>query len=79
MKDYIYRMEDERDCLITKLSKLKRFLEKDGAILDDTERYFMQKQAKVMSEYLDILDSRFNYAVLKEQYNALKEQKEDEK
>lgn len=79
MKDYIYRMEDERDCLITKLSKLKRFLEKDGAILDDTERYFMQKQVKVMSEYLDILDSRFNYAALKEQYNALKEQKEDEK
>lgn len=79
MEDYIYRLEDERDCLMAKLSKLKSFLEKRGAILDDTERYFVQKQVKVMSEYLDILDSRFNYATLKEQYNALKEQKEDEK
>lgn len=79
MEDYIYRMKDEHDCLMAKLSKLNSFLEKSGVILDDTERYFMQKQAKVMSEYLDILDSRFNYAVLKEQYNALKDLKEDER
>lgn len=72
MKDYIYRMIDERKDLSEKLCKLMGFRNSNFQTLDDTERYLMQRQTVLMDEYIQILDARISHAILKEQ-------KEDEK
>ena len=73
MKDYIYRMMDERKDLVEKYVKLTRFKNNNYHNLDDTERYLMREQAKVIDTYINILDARISHATLKEQL------KEDEK
>ena len=73
MKDYIYRMMDERKDLVEKYEKLTRFKNNNYHNLDDTERYLMGEQAKVIDTYINILDARISHATLKEQL------KEDEK
>ncbi|WP_370837843.1 hypothetical protein [Megasphaera sp.] len=72
MKDYIYRMMDERKDLVEKWEKLTRFKNSNYHNLDDTERYLMQEQVKIIDTYIWILDARISHA-------TLKEQKEDEK
>ena len=72
MKDYIYRMMDERKELVKKWEKLLGFFNKNRHNLDDTERYLLEKQDQLMSQYIFILDARISHAILKEQ-------KEDEK
>ena len=73
MKDYIYRMMDERKDLVEKYEKLTRFKNNNYHNLDDTERYLMKEQAEVIDTYINILDARISHATLKEQI------KEDEK
>lgn len=73
MKDYIYRMMDERKDLVEKYVKLTRFKNNNYHNLDDTERYLMREQAKVIYTYINILNARISHATLKEQL------KEDEK
>ena len=73
MKDYIYRMLDERKDLVEKYEKLTRFKNNNYHNLDDTERYLMKEQAEVIDTYINILDARISHATLKEQL------KEDEK
>ena len=73
MKDYIYRMMDERKDLVEKYEKLTRFKNNNYHNLDDTERYLMREQAKVIYTYINILNARISHATLKEQL------KEDEK
>lgn len=73
MKDYIYRMMDERKGLVEKCEKLTRFKFNNYHNLDDTERYLMKEQVKVIDTYINILDARISHATLKEQL------KEDEK
>lgn len=72
MKDYIYRMQDERRDLVEKLCKLMGFRSDNSKIIDDTERYLLRRQSDVMDAYIEILDARISHAILKEQ-------KEDEK
>lgn len=72
MKDYIYRMMDERKDLVDKEGKLTRFKNNNYRNLDDTERYLMQEQVEIIDKYIWILDARISHAILKEQ-------KEDEK
>ena len=72
MKDYIYRMMDEREDLVEKWEKLTRFKNSNYHNLDDTERYLMQEQVEIIDKYILILDARISHAILKEQ-------KEDEK
>lgn len=72
MKDYIYRMLDERRSLAEKMCKLMGFRSGNSKIIDDTERYLLRRQADVMDAYIEILDARISHAILKEQ-------KEDEK
>ena len=72
MKDYIYRMMEERKNLAEKWEKLTRFKNNNYDNLDDTERYLMQGQVEVIDKYISILDARISHAILKEQ-------KEDEK
>lgn len=72
MKDYIYRMMDGRKELVEKWEKLLGFFNKNRRNLDDTERYLLEKQDQLMSQYIFILDARISHAILKEQ-------KEDEK
>ena len=73
MKDYIYRMMDERKDLVEKYEKLTRFKRNNYHNLDDTERYLMTEQAEVIDTYINILDAHISHATLKEQL------KEDEK
>ena len=73
MKDYIYRMMDERKDLATKAYALNNFLSNTPIVLNDTEKYLMREQLEVMNSYIDILDARISHATLKEQL------KEDEK
>lgn len=73
MKDYIYRMMDERKDLVEKCEKLTRFKINNYHNLDDTERYLMKEQVNVIDTYINILDARISHATLKEQL------KEDEK
>lgn len=72
MKDYIYRMQDERRDLVEKLCKLMGVRSDNSKIIDDTERYLLRRQSDVMDAYIEILDARISHAILKEQ-------KEDEK
>ncbi|SHK44735.1 crAss001_48 related protein [Megasphaera elsdenii] len=72
MKDYIYRMMDERKDLATKAYALANFLSNTPIVLNDTEKYLMHEQLEIMNRYIDILDARIDNALLKEQ-------KEDEK
>lgn len=72
MKDYIYRMMDDRKDLVEKWEKLTRFKNNNYHNLDDTERYLMQEQVELIDKYIWILDARISHAILKEQ-------KEDEK
>lgn len=72
MKDYIYRMMDERKDLVEKWEKLTKFKNNNYHNLDDTERYLMQEQVELIDKYIGILDARISHAILKEQ-------KEDEK
>ena len=74
MKDYIYRMVDERCELSEKLIKLEDYLNKHSSNLDATERYLMTEQLEVMDKYNHILSARLVHALQKEE-----EQKEDEK
>lgn len=67
MKDYIYRMMDERKDLVEKHEKLTRFKRNNYHNLDDAERYLMQEQAEVIDTYTNILDARIAHATLKEQ------------
>ena len=73
MKDYIYRMMDERKDLVEKYEKLTKFKRNNYHNLDNTERYLMKEQAEVIDTYINILDARISHATLKEQL------KEDEK
>ena len=73
MKDYIYRMMDERKDLATKACALHNFLSNSSIVFNDTEKYLMCEQLEVMNSYIDILDARISHATLKEQL------KEDEK
>jgi hypothetical protein len=72
VKDYIYRMQDERRALAEKMCKLMGFRSYNSKIIDDTERYLLRWQSDVMDAYIEILDARISHAILKEQ-------KEDEK
>lgn len=73
MKDYIYRMMDEREDLATKACALDTFLNRTPIIHDDTEKWLMHEQLRCMEKYIDILDARISHALLKEN------SKEDEK
>lgn len=73
MKEYIYRMMDERKELAEKACALDKFLSNTPAVLDDTEKYLMHEQLISMLTYIDILDARISHAIVKEQL------KEDEK
>ena len=73
MKDYIYRMMDERKDLATKADALDSFLSNTFIVLDDTEKFLMYEQLEAMNRYVEILDARISHAILKEQL------KEDEK
>lgn len=66
MKDYIYRMMDERKDLVEKWEKLTRFKNNNYKNLDDTERYLMQEQVEIIDKYIWILDARISHALLKE-------------
>lgn len=66
MKDYIYRMMDDRKDLVEKWEKLTRFKNNNYHNLDDTERYLMQEQVKIIDKYIWILDARISHAILKE-------------
>ena len=66
MKDYIYRMMDERKDLATKAYALDIFLSNAPIVLNDTEKYLMHEQLEVMNRYIDILDARISHATLKE-------------
>lgn len=72
MKDYIYRIRDERRALAEKMCKLTGFRSDNSKIIDDTERYLLRRQSDVMDAYIEILDARISHAILKKQ-------KEDEK
>ena len=67
MKDYIYRMMDERNDLVEKYEKLTRFKNNNYHNIDDTQRYLMREQAKVIYTYINILNARISHATLKEQ------------
>lgn len=43
MKDYIYRMMDERRALAEKMCKLMGFRSNNSKIIDDTERYLLRR------------------------------------
>ena len=73
VKDYIYRMMDDRKDLVEKWEKLTRFKDNNYHNLDDTERYLMQEQVEIIDKYIWILDARISHAIVKEQL------KEDEK
>ena len=73
MKDYIYRMMDERKDLVEKYEKLTGFRNNNDHNLDATECSLMTEQAEAIDTYIDILDARIFYARLKEHT------KEDEK
>lgn len=73
MKDYIYRMMDERKDLALKADALDSFLSNTFIVLDDTEKFLMYEQLEDMNRYVEILDARISHATLKEQL------KEDEK
>ena len=66
MKDYIYRMMDERKDLVDKYEKLTKLKRNNYNNLDDTERYLMTEQAEVIDTYINILDARISHATLKE-------------
>lgn len=66
MKDYIYRMMDDRKDLVEKWEKLTRFKNNNYHNLDDTERYLMQEQVEIIDKYIWILDARISHALLKE-------------
>lgn len=66
MKDYIERMNKERMELAYKHERLVEFLRTRYAILDQTELHLMREQARVMNDYIKILDARIAHAVLKE-------------
>lgn len=66
MKDYIYRMMDDRKDLVEKWEKLTRFKNSNYHNLDDTERYLMQEQVEIIDKYIWILDARISHALLKE-------------
>lgn len=67
MKDYIERMNKEHMELADKHEKLVKFLRTHYAILDPTELHLMREQARVMDDYIKILDARIAHATLKEQ------------
>lgn len=67
MKDYIYRMQDERHALAEKLRKLMKFRKSNIQTLDDTERYLMRLQSDAMDTYIELLDARISHAILKEE------------
>jgi hypothetical protein len=67
MKDYIERMNKERMELAYKNEKLVEFLRTRYAILDQTELHLMREQARMMNDYIKILDARIAHAELKEQ------------
>ena len=67
MKDYIYRMMDDRKDLVEKWEKLTRFKDNNYHNLDDTERYLMQEQVEIIDKYIWILDARISHAIVKEQ------------
>lgn len=73
MKDYIYRMMDERRALSEKMCTLMGSRSDNSKIIDDTERYLLRRQSDVMDAYIEILDARISHAIVKEQL------KEDEK
>ena len=67
MKDYIKRMNKERMELADKYEKLVKFLRTRYTILDPTELHLMREQARVMDDYIQLLDARIAHAALKEQ------------
>lgn len=67
MTDYIKRMSKERKNLAYKQEKLVEFLRTRYAILDLTELHLMREQARVMNDYIQILDARIAHAVVKGQ------------
>ena len=67
MTDYIKRMNKERKNLAYKQEKLVEFLRTRYAILDPTELHLMREQARVMNDYIQILDARIAHAVVKGQ------------
>ena len=67
MKDYIERMNKERMELADKHEKLVESLRTHYVILDPTELHLMREQARVMDDYIQILDARIAHAVVKEQ------------
>ena len=67
MTDYIKRMNKERMELADKQEKLVKFLRTRYAILDPTELHLMREQARVMNDYIQILDARIAHAVVKGQ------------
>ena len=73
MKDYIYRMMDERKDLVLKANALDSFLSNTFIVLDDTEKFLMYEQLEAINRYVEVLDARISHATLKEQL------KEDEK
>ena len=67
MVDHIKRMNKERNNLAYKQEKLVEFLRTRYAILDPTELHLMREQARVMNDYIQILDARIAHAVVKGQ------------
>ena len=60
-------MNKERKNLAYKQEKLVEFLRTRYAILDLTELHLMREQARVMNDYIQILDARIAHAVVKGQ------------
>lgn len=70
MKEYIYRMQNERGALDKKLINLKLYLENYGKNLNYAERYLMKQQQECMTKYLDILNARIEAALIKEGHST---------
>ena len=60
-------MNKERKNLAYKQEKLVEFLRTRYATLDPTELHLMREQARVMNDYIQILDARIAHAVVKGQ------------
>ena len=60
MKSYQQRVIDEQEELESKLQKLNEFLD-GGAMISATEQENLLKQARIMTEYSEILQTRIEW------------------
>lgn len=66
MKEYIYNMIDTRNALDKIWDELTDIVKKKFGSIDDTEVYLMKEQIALTEKYIELLDARISYAILKE-------------